>query len=66
MRHQQIKVKKEYLYSHYCEVIIMQVKLRNSVRLSSTLYMFKLKINLLLRKQMCKIKLHKSFNQHCL
>jgi len=44
----------------------MQVRLRNSVRLSSTLYMSKLEINLLSEKQMCKMKLHKSFNQHCL
>ncbi len=65
MRWQQIKVKKKHLYSHYCEVIIMQVRLRNSVRLSSTLYIFKLKINLLLRKWMYKMKLHKSFNQYC-
>ena len=62
MRHQQIKVKREHLYSHYCEVIIIKVKLRNSVRLSLTLYVFKLEINLLLRKQMYKMKLHKSFN----
>jgi len=40
----------------------MQIKLRNSVRLSLTLYVFKLEINLLLRKQMYKMKLHKSFN----
>jgi len=44
----------------------MQVRLRNSVRLSSTLYMSELEINLLSEKQMCKMKLHKSFNQHCL
>jgi len=44
----------------------MQVRSENSVRLSSTLYMSKLKINLLLRKQMYKMKLHKSFDQHCL
>ncbi len=50
MRCQQIKVKKEYLYSYYCEVIIMQVKSENSVRLSSTLYVSELKINLLLKK----------------
>ncbi len=50
MRCQQIKVKKEHLYSHYCEVIIMQVRLRNSVRLSLIFYIFKLEINLLLRK----------------
>ncbi len=62
MRCQQIKVKKRHLYSHYCEVIIMQVKSENSVRLSSTFYMSKLKINLLLRKQMCKMKLYRSFN----
>ncbi len=62
MRCQQIKVKKRHLYSHYCEVIIMQVRLRNSVRLSSTLYIFKLEINLLSEKQMCKMRLHRSFN----
>ncbi len=28
--------------------------------------MSKLEINLLSEKQMCKMKLHKSFNQHCL
>ncbi len=44
----------------------MQVRSRNSVRLSSTLYMSKLEINLLLRKWMCKMKLYRSFNQHCL
>jgi len=66
MRCQQIKVKKEHLYSHYCEVIIMQVRLRNSVRLSSTLYISELEVNLLSEKQMCKMELHKSFNQHCL
>ena len=50
MRCQQIKVKKRHLYFHYCEVIIMQIKLKNSIRLSSTLYMSKLEVNLLLRK----------------
>ncbi len=62
MRCQQIKVKKRHLYSHYCEVIIMQIELRNSVRLSSTLYMSELEINLLSEKQMCKMKLYKSFD----
>ncbi len=66
MRHQQIKVKREHLYSYYCEVIIMQVRLRNSVRLSSTLYVSELEVNLLSEKWMCKMKLHKSFDQHCL
>ncbi len=50
MRCQQIKVKREHLYSYYCEVIIMQIRLRNSVRLSLTLYVFKLKINFLSKK----------------
>ncbi len=50
MRCQQIRVKEEHLYSHYCEIIIMQVRLKNSVRLSSTLYMSELKINLLSEK----------------
>ncbi len=66
MRCQQIRVKEEHLYSHYCEVIIMQVESENSIRLSSTLYMSELEINLLSEKQMCKMKLHRSFNQHCL
>jgi len=50
MRHQQIKVKKKHLYSHYCEVLIMQVDLKNSVKLSSTLYVSELEINLFLKK----------------
>ena len=62
MRCQQIKVKKRHLYFYYYKVIIIQFKSENSVRLSSILYVFKLEINLLLRKQMCKMKLHKSFN----
>jgi len=66
MRCQQIRVKKEHLYSHYCEVIIIQVRSRNSVRLNSTLYMSELGVNLLSRKQMCKMELHESFDQHCL
>jgi len=66
MRCWQIRVEKKHLYSHYCEVIIMQVESENSVRLSSTLYMSELGVNLLLRKQMCKMKLHRSFDQHCL
>jgi len=43
----------------------MQVDLKNSVKLSLTLYVSELEINLELRKWMCKMKLHKSFNQHC-
>ncbi len=66
MRCQQIKVKKRHLYFHYCKVIIIQVRLKNSSRLSLTLYVFKLEINLLLRKQIYKMKLYKSFNQYCL
>ncbi len=44
----------------------MQVESENSVRLSSTLYVSELEVNLLSEKQMCKMKLHRSFNQHCL
>jgi len=40
----------------------MQVKSENFVKLSLTLYVSKLEVNLLLRKQMCKMKLYKSFN----
>ena len=50
MRCQQIKVKKRHLYSHYCKVIIIQIKSENSVRLNSTFYMSELKINLLSEK----------------
>ncbi len=50
MRCQQIKVKRKHLYFYYCEVIIIQIRSENSIRLSSTLYMFKLKVNLLSRK----------------
>ncbi len=62
MRHQQIKVKKEHLYFYYCEVIIIQVRSENSIRLNSIFYISKLEVNLLSEKQMCKMKLHKSFN----
>ena len=50
MRHQQIKVKKRHLYSYYCEVIIIQVRSENSVRLSSTLYVSELEVNLFSEK----------------
>jgi len=50
MRCQQIKVKREHLYSYYYEVIIMQVRSENSVRLSLTLYMSELEVNFLSRK----------------
>jgi len=50
MRHRWIRVEKKHLYFHYCEVIIMQVDLRNSVRLSSTLYVSELEINFLSKK----------------
>jgi len=46
-------------------MIIMQIDSENSVRLSSTLYVFELEINFLLKKQICKMKLYKNFNQHC-
>ena len=62
MKCQQIKVKKRHLYSYYYEIIIIQVRSENSVRLSLTFYVFKLEINLLLEKQICKMKLYKSFN----
>ena len=63
-QHQQIKVGKKNLYFYYCEVTVMQNKSKNFVNLNSTLYVFKLKVNLLLRKQMCKMKLYESFDQH--
>ena len=59
-----IKVEEKHLYFYYCEVTVMQNKSGNFVNLSSTFYVFKLEINLLLRKQMYKMKLHKSFNQY--
>ena len=65
MKYQQIKVKKKHLYSYYCEVIIMWVDSENSVKLSSTLYVFEFEVNFLLKKWMCKIRLYRSFNQHC-
>jgi len=43
----------------------MQVNSKNSVKLSSTLYVSEFEINFLLKKWICKIKLHKNFNQHC-
>ncbi len=50
MRYQQIKVKREHLYSYYCKIIIMQIKSENSVRLSLIFYVSELEVNLLLRK----------------
>ena len=44
----------------------MQDESRNFVNLSSTLYVSELKVNLLLKKQMCEMKLHESFDQHSL
>jgi len=40
----------------------MQVRSENSIRLSLTLYVSELKINLLSEKWMYKIKLYRSFN----
>ena len=60
----QIKVEKKHLYSHYCEIAVIQDRFKNFVNLSSTLYVFKLKVNLLSEKQMCEMKLHRSFDQH--
>jgi len=62
MKHWWIRVKKRHLYFYYCEVIIMWIELRNSVRLSLTLYIFKLEVNLLFRKWMCKMKLYRNFD----
>jgi len=50
MKHQQIKVKKKHLYSYYCEMIIMWINSKNSVKLSSTFYVSELEINFLLKK----------------
>jgi len=43
----------------------MWVDSENSVRLSSTFYVSELEINFLLKKQICKMKLHRNFDQHC-
>jgi len=66
MRYWQIRVGKKHLYFYYCEVIIMQVNSENSIRLNSTLYVSELEVNFFLKKQICKMKLHKNFNHHCL
>jgi len=50
MKHQQIKVEKEHLYFYICEMIIMQIDSENSIKLSSTFYVFELEINLFLKK----------------
>ncbi len=44
----------------------MQDQKRNSIQLSSVLYVSKLDVNLLSEKWMCEKKLQKSFNQDSL
>ncbi len=57
-----IKVKEEKLYINYCDTVIMQDHYENSVKLSSVLHVFKLKMNLLFEKRMCKKDLQESFD----
>jgi len=66
MRIQQckIKVKEGRLYADYHSTVIMCNKKRHFIHLSSTLYMLKLKVNLLSEKQMCKKDLQKSFDYY--
>ncbi len=57
-----IKVKEKRLYVNYYNTVTIQNKNKNSIFLSSTLYVLKLEVNLLLEKKMCKKKLLKYFN----
>ena len=57
-----IKVEEEKLYVNHCNTTVMQDHYENSVKLSSVLHVFKLEVNLLSERRMCKKDLQKSFD----
>ena len=57
-----IKIREKRLYVYYCDTVTMQDQFRNSVLLLHTLYVSKLKVNLLSEKWMCEKKLQRSFD----
>ncbi len=61
-----IKVREERLYVNYYNTVTIWDKDENSVLLSLTLYVLKLKVNLLSKKKMCEKKLLEYFNHKSL
>jgi len=57
-----IKVEERKLYVNHCDIAVMQNHHENSVKLSSVLYVSKLKVNLLFERRMCKKDLQESFD----
>ncbi len=57
-----IKVEEEKLYINHCNTAIMQDHHENSVKLFFVLHIFKLKMNLLFKRRMCKKDLQESFD----
>ncbi len=57
-----IKVEEKKLYVNHCDIAIMQDHHENSVKLFSVLHVFKLEMNLLFEKRMCKKDLQESFD----
>jgi len=57
-----IKVEERKLYINHCDITVMQDHHENSVKLSFVLHVFKLKINLLFERRMCKKNLQESFD----
>ncbi len=57
-----IKVEEEKLYVNHCDTAIMWDHHENSVKLSSVLHVFKLEVNLLSERRMCKKDLQESFD----
>ncbi len=50
------------MYANYCDTAVMRDRYENSVKLFSVFHVFKLKINLLSERRMCKKDLQESFN----
>ncbi len=57
-----IKVEERKLYVNHCDITVMQDHHENSVKLFSVLHVFKLEVNLLSERRMCKKDLQESFN----
>jgi len=57
-----IKVEERKLYVNHCDTAVMQNHHENSVKLFSVLHVFKLEVNLLFERRMCKKDLQESFD----
>ena len=57
-----IKVEERKLYVNHCDTAVMQDRHENSVKLSSVLHVFKLEMNFLSERRMCKKDLQESFD----